>query len=69
MTNEDPLKAILTRHGITDAEEYLIQESENAEIVDAGDPDVTMRGNVQLMLEPMLDRATVDKGLSELKYL
>ena len=69
MRADDPLRELFALHGIDDPEAFLSKNGENAGVSDSEDPDVQVRGSIQLMMEPLLSRDTVERGLSELKYL
>jgi hypothetical protein len=64
------LREILTRHGVKeDAHTFLERKGRDAGISTSPDPDVQIRGTVQLMKDLTIDRETVDKGLKKLKHL
>ena len=65
----DPLVEILRRHGVQDAEAFLLEKGEDAGIQPSADPDVQMRGSIQLMKKRMVSRDEVDEGLGSLKFL
>lgn len=68
MADENPLKAVLARHGINDPMAYLLsEEGENPQHSRRRHPDVTMRGSVYMMLDRVLDTDTVSKRLAKLR--
>lgn len=65
----DALDAMLKRHGIDDADAYLDERGDQAEIARTDHPDVQMRGSVQLMKDREISRDEVEEGFKRLKYL
>lgn len=65
----DPLAEILKRHGVEDAEAFLEEKGEEAGISVSPDPDVVVRGSVQLMKKRMITREDVKQGLARLRFL
>ncbi|UWQ27704.1 hypothetical protein [Leisingera sp. M523] len=66
---KDPLAEILERHGVVDADAFLQEIGEEARISTSPDPDVVVRGSVQLMKKRMVSRDEVQRGLAGLRFL
>lgn len=70
MRRKNILMKVLSRHGVEDAAKYLMTlRGKNAGLRQSTDPDVRMRGNVQLMKHRTKSRVDTERELSELKYL
>lgn len=67
-TKNKALAEVLARHGVSDANAVL-DAAENAGIRRSGDPDVRMRGSVQMMKERRSTRESRQKGFAKLKHL
>lgn len=65
----DPLAEVLNRHGISDAETYLDEKGRTAGVSTSPDPDVVVRGSVQLMKKCLITREDVARGFSRLRFL
>ncbi|MCT4554521.1 MAG: hypothetical protein N4A53_07530 [Pelagimonas sp.] len=65
----NPLKRALARVGIHDAEQYLLEHEECTNVVTASDPDVEMRGNVQMMMQELRSLTDIDKEAEKLTLL
>lgn len=63
------LSVVLERHGVSDAYAYLQSRGETARIGKSSDPDVYLRGNVQMMKKRTTSRDSVREGFARLKYL
>jgi hypothetical protein len=68
MKNENKLTSVLRGRGIHDAYEFLDKNGKNAKVGRSSDPDVRMRGNVQLMKNRKISRAQVAEGFARLKF-
>lgn len=64
-----PLGAVLHRHGVTDPEALLVEKGMSADVACSADPDVLIRGNVQLMKGRVISAREVDARLAMLKRL
>ncbi len=69
MEKENKLAAVLRGRGISDPYKFLEQRGKSAKIGKSSDPDVRVRGNVQLMKGRKVTRADVANGFSLLKHL
>jgi len=66
---KNKLNEVLRDRGIDDPYKYLEERGASATIVRSSDPDVRMRGNVQLMKGRKTTRARIVEGFSRLKFL
>ena len=69
MRKANKLDVVLERHGVKDPYVYLQSHGTSIRVVKAADPDVHLRGNVQLMKGRKLSRKEVKEGFSRLKFL
>lgn len=65
----NPLLQILRRHGIEDADAFLEEKGKSAGVSASTDPDVVVRGNVQLMKNRMISRDEVNRRFEKLRFL
>lgn len=64
---KNALYRVLERHGVSDANAYLDQFSDDARVGRSADPEVRLRGSIQLMKKRKIGRKDVDRKLASLK--
>ena len=69
MKSRGGLLAVLERHGIKNAAEYLKNRGDTAKVEPSAAPDVRVRGSIQLMKKQKITREELDAELATLKYL
>lgn len=67
MSETDPVKAVLARHGVKDPMHYLLHEGANPDHSVGRHPDVTMRGSIYMMLNRFIDMKSVSNRLAKLR--
>lgn len=68
-TKTNLISEVLLRHGVSDPEALVMSHGSDAPIKTSDEPDVYIRGSIQLMKDQMTDRKTVNEELEKLKYL
>lgn len=63
------LNDVLARHGIEDARKFLLTKGEDAVVKSSREPEVRLRGSVQLMKQRKVSREAVKVGFDKLEYL